>query len=377
MKKIGIYIHFPFCAKKCNYCDFNSYSNKNELMQEYVRSLINEIRHYSSNFKDYLIDTIYIGGGTPSFCFDGGIATILDELKKNFNIESQAEISIESNPNSLTYQKCVEYKNCGINRVSVGLQTANKNILKKIGRIHTINDYKYAMKNLKKVGFVNVNTDLMIGLPSQHLTDLKRSLDISLKNGSKHISVYSLIVEDGTHLQTMLQKKECKLPKEEKVLSMYNYALKFLREKGFERYEVSNFSLHNYTCKHNVHTWQMQNYLGLGAGAHSFIDNIRWSNVSQIENYINEIKKSHTAIFQKEELTIEQLIEESIMLGLRMEKGLNFNFLKENYDYDLKNSKKIEIKQLVDMGLVSVNNNTIKATEEGFNVLNMIILKLV
>ena len=377
MKKIGVYIHIPFCKSKCAYCSFNSYANKDNLKEDYLSSICKEIDLYSETLSKYEIDTIYIGGGTPSNMPKGAIATIISELKERTNILPDAEISIEVNPNAIDYFKAVEFKNCGINRISVGLQTAKKNCLQAIGRTHTIDDYVKCMELLKDCGFTNINTDLMIGLPIQKLSDVKRTLNLVLKFGGTHISCYSLILEEGTPLFDMVQNKKLKIPKEEKTISMYNYTKNFLEENNFLRYEVSNFSLPGSECKHNLNCWSMCDYIGFGAGAHSFVENTRYSNLECIEDYIEKISQNILPIKTSENLTDSELLEETIMLGLRKVEGIDLNVIKTRFKYDLLKEKEKVINNFIKNGFMEIKSNHLKATDLGFAVLNKLILDLV
>lgn len=375
MKKIGIYIHIPFCTSKCKYCNFNSFAGKNNLQKDYLSALVDEIKGYSN--KSYLIDSIFIGGGTPSMMFEGCISTILSSIKKSFKVSNDAEITIESNPNSITLNKAREWKEAGVNRVSIGLQSANNSCLKLIGRAHTKDDYLRAVDIVKSVGITNINTDCLIGIPRQNLSDVKYMLRLVNKVGCTHVSVYSLILEKDTELNAMVERGEVKLPKEAKTLGMYNFALKYLREQGFERYEVSNFSKPNYECKHNLHTWKMHEYLGFGAGAHSYLMGERYCNVSSIEEYIELTKSGKKPVEFKEVLSRREILEEIIMLGLRTKEGINHFEIEEEIGVDLLKIKKKELKYLSDNGFIEVDGNWIRATDLGFTVLNKIILELV
>ncbi len=375
MKKIGIYIHIPFCASKCKYCNFNSFSGKNALQKDYLGALVDEIKGYSN--KSYLIDSIFIGGGTPSMMFDGCISTILSSVKKSFKVADDAEITIEANPNSITLNKAREWKEAGVNRVSIGLQSASNTCLKLLGRVHTKDDYIKAVDIIKSVGITNINTDCLIGIPRQKLSDVKYMLRLVTKVGCSHVSVYSLILEKDTELCSMVERGEVKLPKEEKTLGKYNFALSFLREQGFERYEVSNFSKPNFECKHNLHTWKMHEYLGFGAGAHSYLMGERYCNVSPIEEYIDLTKSGKKPIEFKEVLSRREILEEIIMLGLRTKEGINHFEIEEELGVDLLKIKKKELKYLSDNGFIEVDGNWIRATDEGFTVLNKVILELV
>ena len=374
MKNIGIYIHFPFCASKCKYCDFNSYANKNNLQREYFQALLTEINEYKSD--KFIVDSIYIGGGTPSLMFDGCISTLMSELKKSFVLDADAEISIECNPNSVTITKAREWKEAGVNRVSIGLQSSNDKLLKLIGRVHTKKDYILAVDNIYNAGINNINTDCLIGLPRQKLSDVKHTLRLVTKLKCSHISVYSLIVEKDTPLSSMIESGALKLPKEEKTIGMYDYTYAFLKENGYNKYEVSNFAKKGFECKHNLHTWQMHEYLGFGAGAHGYINNVRYSNISDIEKYIQASKKK-SFVENKEKISNSEKFEEVVMLGLRTKYGIDIDDIKKEFKIDLLKSKKETINTLLTNGLINLGHNKIIPTDLGYKVLNKIILELV
>ena len=375
MKKIGIYVHFPFCVSKCKYCNFNSYADKNELQQEYLRALVKEIQSYSN--KSVVVDSIFIGGGTPSVMFDGCVSTLLSAIRTNFNVLDDAEISIESNPNSVTINKVREWQESGINRISIGLQTANNSCLKLLGRVHTRQDYINAIETIRSVGITNINTDCLIGIPKQKLSDVRYMLGLINKLKCPHISVYSLILEEDTELCRLVKAGAVKLPKEVKTLGMYNYTLKYLREQGYDRYEVSNFCKPNMECKHNYNIWNMSEYLGFGAGAHSYFDGVRYSNVLGVESYIDAINKGTSIVDAKESVTKEELLEETIMLGLRTSKGIDLEKIKKTFGVDILSTKEKEIRYLRDNGFISIKGKYLSATDLGFTVLNRVILELV
>ena len=375
MKKVGLYVHFPFCASKCKYCNFNSYTDKNELQLKYFQSLLKELSMYKSDKIE--IDTIFIGGGTPSIMFNGCISTLLSEVRKTFKVSEDAEITIEANPNSIDKNKTIEWKESGVNRVSIGLQSINSNLLKLIGRPHTKQDYLRAYDDVVSAGITNINTDCLIGLPRQKLGDVKKTLSMLVKLKVTHISVYSLILEEGTPLHTMVSSGQLKLPKEEKSLGMYKYTCKYLKENGFERYEVSNFASIGYECRHNLHTWQMQEYIGIGAGAYGYLNGVRYGNVDKIEDYISAISTGLKPIKLEEKITNNELFEETVMLGLRTRYGINLKELKERYNIDLYKTKKAEISSFLKMGAIVINDDNLVLTDIGFPILNKIILELV
>ena len=374
--KIGVYVHIPFCVSKCSYCNFYSEVKPN-LINDYVLCLVKEIKRECDKYKSYKVNSIFIGGGTPSILPSGCVSLIINTIKQNFSVLPDCEITIEANPNSINYTNANEWFNCGVNRVSVGVQTTSNRLLKLIGRAHTFKDFLLAINNLKKVGFKNINADLMIGLPRQKQGDVKNALKYCFSLGLTHISAYTLILEENTLLFNKVENGELKLPKEEKVLGMFNYLLKQTKLKGFNRYEVSNFAKPGFECKHNENCWNMVEYIGFGCSAHSFVKNFRFGNISNIENYIKQINNNLSVLEFKDELTKEELIEETIMLNLRTIKGINLENLKQQFNYDLLKVKSNEIDELLSYGLIKFNNNYLSATNEGFYVLNQIILKLV
>lgn len=375
-KKLGIYVHIPFCEKKCKYCDFNSVDNAFDKQTEYLRALIKEIKSLSNSLKDYNIDTIFIGGGTPSFMFKGAIATILSEIKQHYNLLKNAEITLECNPNSITYEKAIEWKSAGVNRISVGLQSSKNKILKIIGRTHNTNHYINAMQTLKDAGFVNINTDIMIALPSQKQADIKKSINLAHALGSKHISCYSLIVEDGTPLKEMINKGTIKLPKEEKATDFYFFAVNYLKKLGYNQYEVSNFCFSGFQCKHNVNCWNMQEYVGFGAGAHSYINNQRYSNQENLHLYIDKVNKKQKIIKNKENVKHDWL-DEYIMLALRTVKGIDIKRINKQLNIDFLQQKQHVIEKLKCQQLIKVKNNYLFLTPQAFYVLNYIISQLI
>ena len=375
MKKVGLYVHFPFCASKCKYCNFNSYSDKNELQLKYFQALLKELTLYkSSNIE---IDTIFIGGGTPSIMFNGCISTLLSEIRKNFTVSQDAEITIEANPNSIDKNKTIEWKESGVNRVSIGLQSINSNLLKLIGRPHTKQDYLRAYDDVVSAGITNINTDCLIGLPRQKMGDVRKMLSMLVKLKITHLSVYSLILEEDTPLHKMVTNGQLKLPKEEKTLGMYKYTCKFLEENGFSRYEVSNFATNGHECRHNLHTWQMHEYIGIGAGANGYLSGVRYGNVEKIEDYISAVSTGSKPIKNEEKISKTELFEETIMLGLRTKYGVNLKDIKEKFGIDLYNTKKDEINSFLNMKAIMINNDNLVLTDIGYPILNKIILELV
>ena len=319
MKKIGLYVHIPFCKQKCYYCDFCSYANKLNLQEEYINSVIKVIKNIKNKEK-YLIQTIYVGGGTPSIIDSNKIEEIIYEISNNFKLSENLEITIEVNPGTVNEEKLRIYKKCGINRLSIGLQSTNDIILKKIGRIHNYSDFEKTYELARKLCFKNINVDLMIGLPSQTIKDVEETLQKILEKSPEHISVYSLIVEDGTLLQRKINNKELNLPDENVERDMYWKVKELLEKNNYIQYEISNFAKQSYESRHNTDCWKQKEYIGIGISAHSYLDSIRFSNISNMEKYIENIKNNeyekNIIIHEKQNYTT--MMNEYIILGLRM-----------------------------------------------------------
>lgn len=378
MKKeeLGIYIHIPFCMQKCLYCDFVSYINKSECVKEYINCMIKEIQSY--DFKKYNITTIYIGGGTPSFIESDYIKEIINviqnKLEKNDTRWEDIEITIEANPGTVTLEKLNVYKNIGINRISLGLQATQDRLLKQIGRIHNYQDFLEAYELIKKVGFNNINVDLMIGLPNQSIKDLKESLEKIIKLTPNHISVYSLIIEDGTPISKLLDEGKIELPDEEIERQMYWYVKNKLELNGYNHYEISNFSKKGKESKHNLNCWKQKQYIGIGAAAHSYFKDIRYSNTNNIEEYIKNIKENNIEKNKKieEKQTIEDKKNEFMMLGFRMIEGVDIADFKAKFVDNPLYVYREKIKKLTDEGLIEVDLNNIKLTNKGLDLANVV-----
>ena len=369
-RELGVYVHIPFCKHKCDYCDFISYCNKDNLIEDYVESVIKEIK--MQNIQS-CITTIYIGGGTPSYIESKYIEQIIEAIKKK-NVQKEAEITIEVNPGTVTEEKLKTYKKCGINRISIGLQVTQNELLKQIGRIHNFEQFLETYQLARKVGFKNINVDLMLGIPNQRIKDLKESLEEIIKLQPEHISVYSLIVEDGTPIANKIQKGQLKLPDEEIERNMYWYVKNTLELNGYIHYEISNFAKPGYESKHNMNCWNQNQYFGFGVAAHSYRDITRYSNTENIAEYIRNIKAdklSRNRIIHEiqKEYDTEK---EYMLLGLRKIEGVKINDFKakfvKNPIYVFRN----ELNKLVAENLISVDINTIRLTSKGIDLANLV-----
>lgn len=365
MKELGLYVHIPFCAKKCDYCDFISYCNKNDKIEEYIKVLKEEIKSNLNN-KEYKITTIYIGGGTPSFIDSKYIIEILNIIKEKYDLEN-TEITIELNPGTVTQEKLLDYKEAGINRLSIGLQETSNELLKQIGRIHTYEEFIETYNLARKLGFKNINVDLMIGLSNQSIQNIKESLNKVISLNPEHISVYSLILEEGTKLYQKYENKEIELPDEELERNMYWYVKNTLENNGYNHYEISNFSKKGYESKHNLNCWEQREYIGFGLNAHSYIDGVRYSNTENLEEYINKTDK---IIHEKQ--SIEDMKKEYMLVGLRKIEGVSIQKFEEKFVENPIFLFRNELKKLVEQELLEVDGDIIKLTNKGLDLANLV-----
>ena len=374
MKKLGLYIHIPFCKRKCNYCDFISFSGKQELIEKYIDSLKKEINNYKINKEEYLIETIYFGGGTPSFIESKYIIEVLQELKQKFNVSKNAEITIEINPGTVDEQKLQDYYNSGINRISFGLQSTKSELLKLVGRIHTYSSFLDAYNLAREMGFKNINVDLMIGLPVQTLEDVQKDLERITELKPEHISVYSLIVEEETAIEQKINNKELYLPSENLERKMYWEVKNTLEEKGYKHYEISNFAKPKFESKHNLSCWNQEEYIGFGLAAHSYIDNKRYSNTEELEKYIvrvdvlgdPQIKTIH------EIQSKEDQMKEYMLLSLRKIEGVKISDFKNRFvDNPIYIYREL-LNKLVTQELIEIDIDSIKLTNKGIDLANIV-----
>lgn len=372
MENIGIYIHIPFCKQKCSYCDFISFANKEIYEQQYIETVKKEIE-YKAKTK-YQISTIYIGGGTPSFINEKHIADILKVIRDKFDVNKDAEITIEVNPGTVDKQKLETYKKAGINRLSIGLQSTNNRILKQIGRIHTYEQFLETYKLAKEAGFTNINVDLMLALPNQTLEDIQESVENVIKLKPTHISVYSLILEDGTALKKKVDDNVLTLPDDELERKMYWSVKNILERSGYIHYEISNFAKAGYESRHNKDCWEQKEYIGIGLAAHSYLNRTRFSNICNLQDYINNIKNGE---FEKnitihERQTIEDAKKEYMLLGLRKIEGVDIQEFKNRYiDNPIYVFHK-ELEKLVNEELVEIDLNKIRLTKKGLDLANLV-----
>jgi len=364
MKKIRIYVHVPFCESKCSYCDFASFVCGEDLKKKYFDKLEQEI--LSCPYKDRQVQSIYFGGGTPSSVDVAYIECIMHALKNNFTFSKNAEISIECNPASESLEKLKKYKELGINRISFGVQSLNDKTLKFLNRLHTREEAIEAIKDAQKAGFQNISVDLIIGV-SESQEDLIESAKQLIDLGVKHLSAYMLQIEEGTPLYNAYQKDKSIVPDDEYCVSIYDRLVGFLTERGFIHYEISNFALPRYECQHNLGYWKLDDYIGFGLSAHSYVDGIRFANSRNFEDYFIDKIASY------EKITKEQQIEEKIMLGLRCQEGVSIKELKD-LGYDI--TQNANLSKFVERGILKIKDDIVTLNPDFYGVSNSVIVKL-
>ena len=317
-KSIGLYIHIPFCKAKCFYCDFNSFSDKESYVKPYFEALKCELKLYEERLKGYTVSTVFIGGGTPSLVDTHYIYEIINLCHYLFNIQKGAEISIETNPGTLSYDKLVSYKTVGINRLSMGLQAWQNKLLKSIGRIHSAEDFMENFNLARKVGFKNINIDLIFGLPGQSINDWQATLDNIIRLNPEHISCYSLKIEEGTVFGERYESGQLIPADDELDREMYSLACDKLEKYGFKQYEISNFARSGFECRHNLIYWNIGKYIGIGAGAHSYFEDNRFNNPYDLSGYIDSVSTGSIPSENIQPIDKGESIKEFIILGLRL-----------------------------------------------------------
>ncbi|MGX9757235.1 radical SAM family heme chaperone HemW [Clostridioides difficile] len=387
---LGLYIHIPFCVKKCKYCDFNSYKMDLDSKKRYIEDLKIEMELYSNKLnrddkyknkedfnldKNNIITSIFIGGGTPSILTSEEIREVFVSIKEKFNIDKNAEITIECNPGTLTLEKLETMKEVGINRLSIGLQAVQEKHLNFIGRIHSYKEFEKNYMDALSVGFKNINIDLMYSLPNQKLCDWKETLEKVTDLNPTHISAYSLILEEGTELYNMYENNQFDLIDENIDIEMYEYTINYLKSKGYNQYEISNYSQEGYDCKHNILYWECEHYIGLGAGASGYINKNRYNNLESLEEYHLSLIKRKKPVQDSENLSTKDMIEEKIFMGLRMNKGIKFKDFEKKFEIDFREKYSKQIEMLLARKLINQSFEGIQLTQKGREISNSIFIE--
>lgn len=373
MQNFGIYVHIPFCQKKCKYCDFVSFDKcEEDTKTKYVQAVIKEIENCKISKK---VSTIYFGGGTPSSLPAQNIEEIFCAIKQKFEVAEDVEITLEINPGTVNFEKMQKYKKIGINRLSIGLQSAENRLLELIGRIHKYEEFVKAYEDARKAGFSNINVDLILGLPTQTLTELKESLEKIINLQPEHISLYSLILEEGTELEKLVKEKKIEMVSEELERKMYWETKKILEKNGYCHYEISNFANKGFESRHNFACWNQEEYMGFGLAAHSYVEKQRFSNTDNLEEYLQncengEFKKN--VIIQEEKQTFEEEAKEYMMLNLRKIDGVSISKFEQKFKIHPLFYFRFEISKLEEEGLIEVDLDEIRLTKKGMDFANVV-----
>lgn len=374
-KELELYIHIPFCVKKCSYCDFLSAPATEQTKEAYMAALFAEIGGRAKDYKDRIVTSVFIGGGTPSLLSADTIRQLMEHIRKGFSLASDAEITMEVNPGTVTAEKLTAFYAAGINRLSIGMQSAQEQELKILGRIHDFDGFCQVYLEAVEAGFTNINVDVMSGLPGQTLVSYKDTLEkvLRLEPMPQHISAYSLIVEEGTTFAAMADRGELPLPEEDTERAMYEETIEVLAGYGFHRYEISNYALDGYECRHNVGYWIRRDYLGFGIGAASLIGNVRFQNGRDLNAYL-----AHPLACREEQqsLTTQEQMEETMFLGLRLIRGVSYPEFARCYGQTLEEVYGEVISRNVADGLLTVREDEtgrrLMLTGRGLDVSNYV-----
>ena len=368
MKEIGLYVHIPFCKQKCMYCDFPSYAGKEKYMDKYIEALSKEIEEKG---KQYIIKSIFIGGGTPSYLDEKNLDNLLNSICK-LKIKDDAEFTVECNPGTLNEKKLKIMKANKVNRLSMGLQSTDNNLLKIIGRIHTYELFEANFSLARRIGFNNINIDIMFGLPNQNVEIYEETLKKIVMLNPEHISAYSLIVEEGTRFHELYQNGTLNLPNEDDEREMYYITKKILERHNYKQYEISNFSKNSKECSHNKIYWECKEYLGVGASASSYINKKRMKNLDNIKKYIQDIESGKSVCIDVHENTMRDEIEEYIFMGLRMIRGIDLEEFRDKFNKDIYTIYPNEIKKHIENKLLVIEDGRMKLSRQGIEYSNYV-----
>lgn len=371
--KISLYIHIPFCVRKCLYCDFPSFSGMESIFDDYVRMLCREIDETYSDYRGMEVKSIFVGGGTPSVLPPALLGRISDKIFSRFDVDSKAEITIETNPGTLDAKKLGEMKSMYFNRLSMGLQAWQDRLLKKLGRIHTADEFETNFLQARDAGFKNINVDLMFALPAQSLDDWQETLEKVMKLRPEHISAYSLIIEEGTPFFDMFDRGELKEIDEVTDRKMYYLAKEMLSDKGYKQYEISNFAKEGFECYHNKVYWRTEEYQGFGLGAHSYADGVRFHNTYDMKEYL----RGEGFRLDKEFLSLQEKQEEFMFMGLRMNEGVSEAEFLRRFGESMDSVYGDEIKELISEELLVKKDGRLSLTDRGVDISNSVFEKFI
>ncbi|MBM7556229.1 radical SAM family heme chaperone HemW [Halanaerobacter jeridensis] len=369
----GLYIHIPFCAQKCHYCDFNSIAADDDLISRYLDALKKEIKLVADKYYSPQLQTIYIGGGTPSILSGQDLSTILNQCRQKFDLNSNLEITMEANPGTLSEEQLRLTKQAGVNRLSLGVQSFNNQFLTKLGRIHSKDDVITSYRLARELDFDNISFDLMFALPGQSLNQWENTLQQAIELGPEHISAYNLKIEPNTVFAQWLEEGKIEKISEELDLKMYRRTIELLEENNYYQYEISNFSQPGYNSRHNKIYWQNQEYLALGPGAHFYDGQFRGYNITDIKDYCHHLEAGQLAIAEQNKLSRVEKIEETLILGLRLNQGISLAEFKKKFNQSLTEIYEIEIQKLVGQDLINQSKGRLFLTDHGREIANQVL----
>ena len=371
-QEISLYIHIPFCVRKCLYCDFPSFSGMDGMFEDYVRRLCREMGEAAPSFQGIGVKSVFFGGGTPSILPPALMGRIMDKIMSAYDVNSDAEISMEANPGTLDAAKLREYKSMYFNRLSMGLQAWQDRLLERLGRIHRGGEFEDNFLQARDAGFKNINVDLMFSLPGQTMDDWQETLEKVMRLDPEHISAYSLIIEEGTPFFDMYEKGQITEIDEDTDRRMYYLAKEMLLDKGFRQYEISNFAKEGFECRHNITYWRTEEYRGFGLGAHSYVNGTRFHNSADMKEYM-----AGGGRLDMEKLTPEEMQEEFMFMGLRMNEGISKEEFLKRFKTDITSVYGQEIVELISEGLLTENRGRISLTDRGIDVSNQVFEKFI
>jgi len=367
---LGIYIHIPFCQAKCSYCHFSSMQFQEDISERYRKAVLEEIRSFAPNLEAPEVDSVYFGGGTPSLLPAEHISDIVRACRRKFSFAGDCEISMESNPGTLSPDKIAVYRDAGINRISVGAQSFVNGELASVGRLHTADMVRESVDRLRAGGFENINLDLMLGLPGQTAESWRQTLEETARCSVSHLSVYMLDLNEPCRLQSMVAEGSVCLPGEDLISDLYLETLGFLAARGYEQYEISNFARPGYACRHNLKYWKREKVHGYGLGSYSFDGHFRYANSSDIDRYMTRVENGVTPVIWKEPVTAEQELQETLFLGLRLREGVDWNRLRGSARGEFLAGYEDSLKSLFERGLVEQRGPILRLTESGILLSN-------
>lgn len=369
---LGLYVHIPFCVRKCPYCDFNTFDVEKRAIQSFLSSLKNELRLIASELTPPAVDTVFIGGGTPTVLSGGQLSDVMHWIHKYIGIAPQAEVTVEANPGSVTVNGLKAMVRAGVNRVSLGVQSFSDDTLQRIGRNHTVHDVYTSYEQIRAAGIENVNFDLMFALPQQTVSDWEQTLDKALQLQPEHLSCYSLIIEEGTPFASLHARGKLSLPIEDDEALMYEKTIEACLIAGYEHYEISNFAKPGFQCRHNVLYWENKQWLAAGPGAHAYWQHRRYWNEKSLTGYDRLISQGELPVAGYEDRDLTERMDETVMLGLRLLDGVDVEAFRRSFDKSLVDEYGETIDRLSEWGLLEIDDRHMRLTPRGLMLGNQV-----